>query len=328
MLQSDFSRRHFCRGTIVGGIAASALLPWRSGYGQSAPAKAPLTLAEVNRMDEAAFVAAFGETYEFSPWVAKGAYAKRPFATVTALHQALADTFGKAPRQEQLSFFHKLSDIGDKSGKPGAFTGASIKEQAVSGVDSLSAADQARLQELNKAYRAKFDISFTIANRRNSQDTIFTQFERRLKNDLATELAIAIQEEFYITRLRLAEQVTGDGMPRVNGDLTAHVLNSVIGQPANGMMIELFEMSGDKGRKVAQAVSNVDGRADILVGRPLPIGRYELRFAVAEYFRKQGATLGNPPFLDIVPIRLFLENAEGSYHVPMVCSPFSYAMYR
>ena len=70
------------------------------------------------------------------------------------------------------------------------------------------------------------------------------------------------------------------------------------------------------------------GRANILMGRPLPIGRYELRFAVADYFRKQGATLGNPPFLDVVLIRLFLENPEGSYHVPMVCSPWSYAMYK
>jgi 2-oxo-4-hydroxy-4-carboxy-5-ureidoimidazoline decarboxylase len=60
----------------------------------------------------------------------------------------------------------------------------------------------------------------------------------------------------------------------------------------------------------------------------LPIGRYELRFAVADYFRKKGASLGNPPFLDIVPVRLYFENPEGSYHVPMVCSPWSYAVYR
>jgi 2-oxo-4-hydroxy-4-carboxy-5-ureidoimidazoline decarboxylase len=60
----------------------------------------------------------------------------------------------------------------------------------------------------------------------------------------------------------------------------------------------------------------------------LPVGRYELRFAVADYFRKQGAALGNPPFLDVVPVRLYFDNPEGSYHVPMVCSPWSYAVYR
>lgn len=328
MALSASSRRGFCSGTLAAGILASALLPLRIGLAQPAPVKAPLALAEVDRMDEAAFVAAFGDIYELSPWVAKAAFAKRPFPTVTALHQALADAFRAAPREQQLAFFRKLSDIGDRTVKAENVTAASKREQAVSGVDTLSEADHDRLKKLNKAYRDKFDISFTIANRRNTQDTIFTQFERRLGNDLATELATAIQEEFFITRLRVAEQVAGEGMPRVYGDLTAHVLNTVVGQPANGMVIELFEMSGEKGRKVAQATSNVDGRADVLVGRPLPIGRYELRFAVADYFRKQGATLGNPPFLDVVPVRLFLENPEGSYHVPMVCSPWSYAMYR
>jgi 2-oxo-4-hydroxy-4-carboxy-5-ureidoimidazoline decarboxylase len=321
-------RRRFCRGALAGGVVAGVLSPWGLALAQPASVKGPLTLAEVNRMDEAAFMAAFGDTYELAPWVAKAAFAKRPFATVTARHQALADAFRAAPREQQQAFFRRLSDIGDKTVKAENITAASKREQAVSGVDSLTEADHERLKKLNKAYRDKFDMSFTIANRRNTQDTIFTQFERRLGNDLATELATAIQEEFFITRLRIAEQVSGEGVPRVYGDLTVHALNSVVGQPANGMVVELFEMSGEKGRKVAQATSNVDGRADVLVGRPLPIGRYELRFAVADYFRKQGAALGNPPFLDIVPVRLYFENPEGSYHVPMVCSPWSYAVYR
>lgn len=328
MVLSVSGRRRFCRGVLAGGVAAGVLSPWAMALAQPAPVKAPLTLAEVNRMDEAAFMAAFGDTYELAPWVAKAAFAKRPFATVTALHQALADAFRTAPREQQQAFFRRLSDIGDRTVKAENITAASKLEQSVSGVDSLTEADHERLKKLNKAYRDKFDMSFTIANRRNTQGAIFTQFERRQGNDFATELANAIQEEFFITRLRIAEQVLGEGMPRVYGDLTVHALNSVVGQPANGMVVELFEMSGDKGRKVAQATSNVDGRADVLVGRPLPIGRYELRFAVADYFRKQGATLGNPPFLDVVPVRLYFENPEGSYHVPMVCSPWSYAVYR
>ena len=34
--------------------------------------------------------------------------------------------------------------------------------------------------------------------------------------------------------------------------------------------------------------------------RPLPIGRYELRFAVGDHFRSRGSECGDPPFLDIV----------------------------
>jgi len=138
MALSVSGRRRFCRGLLAGGVLAGALSPWQMALAQPAPVKAPLTLAEVNRMDEAAFVAAFGNTYELSPWVAKAAFAKRPFPTVTALHQALADAFRTAPREQQLAFFHKLSDIGDRTVKAQNITAASKLEQSVSGVDSLT----------------------------------------------------------------------------------------------------------------------------------------------------------------------------------------------
>jgi 2-oxo-4-hydroxy-4-carboxy-5-ureidoimidazoline decarboxylase len=35
------------------------------------------------------FEAALGEIFEHSPWVAQGAVAKRPFPTVTGLHDAM-----------------------------------------------------------------------------------------------------------------------------------------------------------------------------------------------------------------------------------------------
>ena len=280
-------------------------------------------------MDEAAFVAAFGNTYELSPWVAKVAFAKRPFPTVTALHQALADAFRTAPREQQLAFFRRLSDIGDRTVKAENITAASKLEQSVSGVDSLTEADHERLKKLNKAYRDKFDMSFTIANRRNTKDTIFTQFERRLGNDLATELAIAIQEEFYITRLRVAEQVVGEGMPRVYGDLTVHALNTVVGQPANGMVIELFEMSGDKGRKVAQATSNVDGRADVLVGAAVADRPLRVALRGGRLFPQAGRWLRQstlPRRRDRFAFTSTIPKAATTYR--WCCSPWSYAVYR
>ena len=42
-------------------------------------------------MDAAAFSAAFGDTFELAPWVAKGAYAKRPF-TPERLFAKFAET--------------------------------------------------------------------------------------------------------------------------------------------------------------------------------------------------------------------------------------------
>jgi 2-oxo-4-hydroxy-4-carboxy-5-ureidoimidazoline decarboxylase len=97
----DLSRRSFVRGALATGLLG--LVP-----AVRADQRTPLD--DVNRMDEAAFVAAFGPVYELSPWVAQAAFAKRPFATVTALHQALVDAFAGAGTTRQIKFFHDLSE--------------------------------------------------------------------------------------------------------------------------------------------------------------------------------------------------------------------------
>ncbi|MEI6723172.1 MAG: hydroxyisourate hydrolase, partial [Betaproteobacteria bacterium] len=76
--------------------------------------------------------------------------------------------------------------------------------------------------------------------------------------------------------------------------------------------------------------TNKDGRTDtpLIAGRPVPIGTYELRFAVAGYFKSRGVALADPPFLDVVPIRFAVAEAEGHYHVPLVMTPWGYATYR
>jgi 2-oxo-4-hydroxy-4-carboxy-5-ureidoimidazoline decarboxylase len=83
-------------------------------------------------------------------------------------------------------------------------------------------------------------------------------------------------------------------------------------------------------RLVASAVTNRDGRTDapLIGGRPLPIGRYELRFHVADYFARLHAPQSDPPFLDTVPVQFALAEPEGRYHVPLLVTPWSYSTYR
>ncbi len=51
-------------------------------------------------------------------------------------------------------------------------------------------------------------------------------------------------------------------------------------------------------------------------------------FAVGDHFRSRGIAQGDPPFLDIVPLRLSFAEPEGHYHVPLLCTPWSYSTYR
>ena len=107
------------------------------------------------------------------------------------------------------------------------------------------------------------------------------------------------------------------------GKLTTHVLDTAHGRPGAGINVHLYFLEGETGTLVAKAVTNRDGRTDapLLEGDKLRTGTYQLVFHVGAYFRSQG-------FLDAVPIRFTVADAAAHYHVPLLCSPWSYTTYR
>ena len=112
------------------------------------------------------------------------------------------------------------------------------------------------------------------------------------------------------------------------GKLTTHVLDTANGKPAAGMAIDLVD--GTTGTALISILTNADGRAEapLLSGESMRPGCYELRFHTADYFRKLGTALPEPPFLDVVPIRFGIANENASYHVPLLVSPWAYSTYR
>jgi 5-hydroxyisourate hydrolase len=90
---------------------------------------------------------------------------------------------------------------------------------------------------------------------------------------------------------------------------------------------------GDDGhaRTLRSVELNADGRnpdGPLLEGHTLARGRYRLLFEVGAYFRAQGQTLPDPPFIDLVPIDFGIADPAGHYHVPLLVSPYSYSSYR
>jgi 5-hydroxyisourate hydrolase len=136
------------------------------------------------------------------------------------------------------------------------------------------------------------------------------------------------------------------------GRLTTHVLDLATGRPAAGLALRLRRREPDGGwTTVAEAVTNDDGRLDqpIVSGASFSPGVYELEFMAGPYLAAQhpggpapapatpGAARrvaaapgagGDPPFLDTVPIRFGVADAEAHYHVPLLLSPFGYSTYR
>lgn len=167
------------------------------------------TLAQVNAMPAAEFRAAFGGVFEHSPWVAEGAFAARPFASVDALHAAMTDVVKRAGRDEQVALLRAHPELAGREAQAGTMTGDSTAEQGGAGLNALSRAEMARISDLNRRYREKFGFPFIIAVRKHTKDGIFSEFERRLANDRDTELGAALGQVFVITRLRLDGLIPG-----------------------------------------------------------------------------------------------------------------------
>ena len=114
------------------------------------------------------------------------------------------------------------------------------------------------------------------------------------------------------------------------GRLSTHVLDTASGRPAAGMRLEFAVMDGGHWKTLKTLNTNADGRTDepLLAGDAMRKGEYRLLFHVGGYFRRTGTVLPEPPFLDLVPIRFNVFDAEQHYHVPLLCSPWSYSTYR
>lgn len=107
------------------------------------------------------------------------------------------------------------------------------------------------------------------------------------------------------------------------GKVTTHVLDTASGRPGAGMKIvfSVFEEQGWK--RLKTLTTNGEGRTDepLIEGAALKPGQYRLQFHVGDYF-------GTKDFLDVVPVRFNVADAAAHYHVPLLCSPWSYTTYR
>jgi 2-oxo-4-hydroxy-4-carboxy-5-ureidoimidazoline decarboxylase len=289
------------------------------------------SLDTLNKATEADFTAALADIYEHSPWVAKAASARRPFATLLALQEAMMAAVNAAPAETRLALVKAHPDLAGKAARAGALTADSTNEQASVGLDRLSEAEFARFHRLNDGYQTKFGIPFIVCVRRHTKDSILREFERRLGHGAGDEMTAALGEIFGIAALRLDARVEAPESLRLAGHLSTHVLDVHGGKAAEGVAIELWELSeAGQDRLLVRTATNRDGRSDkpLIAGRPVPIGTYELRFDVTGYFAAAGVALSDPPYLGVVPIRFSIAEPEGRYHVPLVMTPWSYSTYR
>jgi 5-hydroxyisourate hydrolase len=98
--------------------------------------------------------------------------------------------------------------------------------------------------------------------------------------------------------------------------LTTHVLDTVRGTGAAGMVVEVHGAGG----LIAVVMLDEAGRA-VLIPK-LDAGAYQILFKAGDYL------LAEPRFYDVIPVRFNVEEAGAHVHVPLILSRFGYSTYR
>lgn len=166
-----------------------------------------IDLDTVNTLGVDAFVARFGGIFEHSPWVARAAYAGRPFASVPALHATMVSVVANSGAERQLTLLRAHPELA----RPGPLTQASSSEQGGMGLDRLAADEAAAFDRLNAAYRTRFGFPFIIAVRgQRDRTAILAALTARVQNAPEREMATSLAEVAKIARFRLDDLIDGN----------------------------------------------------------------------------------------------------------------------
>lgn len=165
------------------------------------------SLAALNAMSAAEFTSTLGAIFEHSPWVAERAAAKRPFASVQQLHDAMAAAVHDAAEDERLALIRAHPELAGKAAVRGELTEESTREQKGAGLDQCSPEEFARMQDLNQRYNDKFGFPFVIAVKGHDRHSILDNFARRLENPRDVEAKECIEQIIRIGGFRLADSV-------------------------------------------------------------------------------------------------------------------------
>ncbi|MBV9195949.1 MAG: hydroxyisourate hydrolase [Solirubrobacterales bacterium] len=108
------------------------------------------------------------------------------------------------------------------------------------------------------------------------------------------------------------------------GNVTTHVLDAARGRPAAGVPVVLERRTGGDWQRLAEGLTDHDGRCRDLTPGSLGAGVHRLLFDTGAYF----SAAGQRTFYPEVAVTFDVGDVDQHYHVPLLLSPFSYTTYR
>ena len=156
-------------------------------------------------MDQEAFVEKFGGVYEHFPQIAEIAWTRGLDGgtdTPDGLATAMSRVASALSPSDKLQLIRNHPDLAGRVAIA-ELTASSRSEQTGAGLDRCTPEEFQRFQDLNKAYKQKFEFPFILAVAGKNRQEILAAFESRIGNDPETEFRTALEEIDKIARIRL-----------------------------------------------------------------------------------------------------------------------------
>ena len=246
--------------------------------------------------------------------------AQAPFKSAGDLEEAARTAFPLSTAEVEAAMADHPA-IGHRHSNQGQSADFSNAEQAAIRVGDPSQATsiQARIDELGARYEQRFGHVFLIRAAGRTQAQVLAELERRLPSSAEEEARTTEQELEAITLLRVAKIAARFDRQAPSSQLSTHVLDTRLGQPASGIAVTLVSAEGTP---LAHAQTNADGRAKLGAAK-LTEGEYALIFDTLDYQRAAGVRT----FYPRVTV-WFTVSDDSPLHVPVLLSPYGYTTYR
>lgn len=157
-----------------------------------------VSLEEVNAMDQATFVEAFGSMYVGATWPAERVAGQRPFTSTAELRQAFEDVVLTASPTEQEALMAGYTDIVDlllsQEVAPGGDQQAHMDTASLA-LGELDDAQAAELRALGSAYHERFSRPLVMCvSRVANRETLMARGWARVESSPAREARVALGE--------------------------------------------------------------------------------------------------------------------------------------
>ena len=110
--------------------------------------------------------------------------------------------------------------------------------------------------------------------------------------------------------------------------VSSHILDSVVGDHAQGIRVSCYRLSGSNEK---EQVFDVNASEEGRIAETVTVAdsaEYELIFHSAEYFKGLDVPEHeHKQIMPVVAVRITLSDEQARYHIPLVLSPHSYTLW-